>query len=55
MIKFVLNSGDGTTNIDRNKYIRQEYSVSYLHDQLVSADIKTLLIEDGILSVDTEE
>jgi len=38
--------------IDRNKNIRQEYSVSFLHDQLVSADIKTLLIEDGILTVD---
>ncbi len=38
--------------IDRNKNIRQEYSVSFLHDQLVSADIKTLLIEDGILTID---
>ncbi len=36
--------------IDRSKNIRQEYSVSFLHDQLVAADIKTLLIEDGILS-----
>jgi len=34
--------------IDRSKNIRQEYSVSFLHDQLVSTDIKTLLIEDGI-------
>ena len=34
--------------IDKNKYIRQEYSVSFLHDELVSADIKTLLIEDGM-------
>lgn len=41
--------------IDRHKYIRQEYSVSFLHDQLVSADIKTLLIEDGILTVDAME
>ncbi len=38
--------------IDRHKNIRQEYSVSFLHDQLVSADIKTLLIEDGILTAD---
>ena len=36
--------------IDREKNIRQEYSVSFLHDQLVSADIKTLLIEDGVLT-----
>ncbi len=36
--------------IDRSKNIRQEYSVSFLHDQLVTADIKTLLIEDGVLS-----
>jgi len=35
--------------IDRSKNIRQEYSVSFLHDQLVATDIKTLLIEDGIL------
>ncbi len=41
--------------IDRTKHIRQEYSVSFLHDQLVTADIKTLLIEDGILTVDSEE
>ncbi len=34
--------------IDRNKNIRQEYSVSFLHDQLVTADINTLLLEDGI-------
>jgi len=34
--------------IDRDKNIRQEYSVSFLHDQLVSSDIKTLLLEDGI-------
>ena len=36
--------------IDKSKSIRQEYSVSFLHDQLVSADIKTLLIEDGVLN-----
>ncbi len=41
--------------IDRHKNVRQEYSVSYLHDQLVSADMKTLLIEDGILTVDVME
>ena len=41
--------------IDRHKNIRQEYSVSFLHDQLVSADIKTLLIEDGILTADVAE
>ena len=41
--------------IDRNKNIRQEYSVSFLHDQLVSADIKTLLIEDGILTAEAAE
>ncbi len=35
--------------IDRSKNIRQQYSVSFLHDQLVTADIKTILIEDGIL------
>ena len=34
--------------IDRTKNIRQEYSVSFLHDQLVSTDIKTLFLEDGI-------
>jgi cytochrome c peroxidase len=39
--------------IDRAKNIRQEYSVSFLHDQLVSTDIKTLLIEDGVLDKDT--
>ncbi len=38
--------------IDKNKNIRQEYSVSFLHDQLVTADIKTLLIEDGLLTAD---
>ncbi len=38
--------------IDTNKYIRQEYSVSFLHDQLVTADIKTLLIEDGLYTAD---
>ena len=38
--------------IDKYKNIRQEYSVSFLHDQLVTADIKTLLIEDGLLTVD---
>jgi len=38
--------------IDRSKNIRQEYSVSFLHDQLVSTDIKTLLIEDGIIDMD---
>lgn len=37
--------------IDRSKNIRQEYSVSFLHDELVSTDIKTLLIEDGILDM----
>lgn len=41
--------------IDRTKNIRQEYSVSFLHDQLVSADIKTLLIEDGIISKDASQ
>lgn len=40
--------------IDRSKNIRQEYSVSFLHDQLVTADIKTLLIEDGILSANVD-
>ncbi|MCY4641705.1 MAG: SCO family protein [Gammaproteobacteria bacterium] len=35
--------------IDRSKNIRQEYSVSFLHDQLVTVDIKTLLIEEGVL------
>lgn len=35
--------------IDRSKNIRQQYSVSFLHDQLVTADIKTILIEDGLL------
>jgi len=39
--------------IDRNKNIRQEYSVSFLHDQLVSADINTLFIEDGLITVDS--
>ena len=39
--------------IDRSKQIRQEYSVSFLHDELVTSDIKTLLIEDGILTSDT--
>lgn len=38
--------------IDRSKNIRQEYSVSFLHDQLVSTDIKTLLIEDGTIDKD---
>ncbi len=38
--------------IDRSKNIRQEYSVSFLHDELVSTDIKTLLIEDGVLDMD---
>ncbi len=38
--------------IDRSKNIRQEYSVSFLHDELVSTDIKTLLIEDGIIEMD---
>ncbi|MEM7402357.1 MAG: hypothetical protein AAF304_10455, partial [Pseudomonadota bacterium] len=41
--------------IDRHQNIRQEYSVSFLHDQLVAADIKTLLIEDGILTADAME
>jgi len=41
--------------IDRDKNIRQEYSVSFLHDQLVSADINTLLIEDGVLTADAVE
>jgi len=41
--------------IDRSKNIRQEYSVSFLHDELVSTDIKTLLIEDGILNQDVSE
>ncbi len=35
--------------IDRSKNIRQEYSVSFLHDELVATDIKTLLIEEGLL------
>ena len=39
--------------IDHSKHIRQEYSVSFLHDELVTTDIKTLLIEDGILATDT--
>ncbi|MGI9227536.1 MAG: SCO family protein, partial [Gammaproteobacteria bacterium] len=38
--------------IDRSQNIRQEYSVSFLHDQLVAADINTLLIEDGVLAAD---
>ena len=41
--------------IDRSKTIREEYSVSFLHDQLVSTDIKTLLIEDGILTAGTSQ
>lgn len=41
--------------IDRSKNIRQEYSVSFLHDQLVSTDIKTLLIEDGIIDLDAAQ
>ncbi|MEJ2115019.1 MAG: SCO family protein, partial [Gammaproteobacteria bacterium] len=41
--------------IDRSKNIRQEYSVSFLHDDLVSVDIHTLLIEDGILNPDLSE
>ena len=41
--------------IDRSKNIRQEYSVSFLHDELVSADIMTLLIEDGIIEMDDVE
>ena len=36
--------------IDRSRNIRQEYSVSFLHDQLVTVDIKTLLIEEGVLT-----
>ncbi len=40
--------------IDRTNTIRQQYSVSFLHDQLISADIKTLLIEGGILTADTD-
>ena len=36
--------------IDKSHNIRQEYSVSFLHDQLISIDIKTLLIEDGVLT-----
>ncbi len=36
--------------IDRSKNIRQEYSVSFLHDRLVEVDIKTLLIEAGVLT-----
>ncbi len=38
--------------IDRSKNIRQEYSVSFLHDKLVTVDIKTLLMEEGILLAD---
>ena len=40
--------------IDSSKKIRQEYSVSFLHDQLVAADIKTILIEDGMLDMDED-
>ena len=40
--------------IDMSKNIRQEYSVSFLHDQLVTADIKTLLIEQGVLAARTD-
>lgn len=36
--------------IDKSRNIRQEYSVSFLHDQLIAIDIKTLLIEDGVLT-----
>lgn len=36
--------------IDRSKNIRQQYSVSFLHDQIVAADIKTIFIEDGLLT-----
>lgn len=39
--------------IDRSKNIRQEYSVSYLHDDLVSTDIETLMMEDGIIKTDS--
>ena len=38
--------------IDKSKNIRQEYSVSFLHDELVAADINTLLIEDGVIDKD---
>lgn len=38
--------------IDRSKNIRQEYSVSFLHEKLVTADIKTLLLEEGVLLAD---
>jgi len=41
--------------IDRSKNIRQEYSVSFLHDQLVSTDIKTLLMEEGIIKKDASQ
>ncbi|MGH1538319.1 MAG: SCO family protein [Gammaproteobacteria bacterium] len=41
--------------IDRSKNIRQEYSVSFLHDELVNTDIMTLLIEDGIIEMDDVE
>ena len=41
--------------IDRSKSIRQEYSVSFLHDDLVTADIFTLMIEDGIIEMDTPQ
>lgn len=41
--------------IDKSKTIRQEYSVSFLHDELVAADIKTLMIEDGIIEMDVIE
>jgi len=41
--------------IDRSKNIRQEYSVSFLHDELVSADIKTLFLEDGVIEMDDIE
>ncbi|MDE0250932.1 MAG: SCO family protein [Gammaproteobacteria bacterium] len=40
--------------IDMSKNIRQEYSVSFLHDQLVTADIKTLLIEQGVFTERTD-
>ena len=40
--------------IDRSGYIRQEYSVSFLHDELVATDIKTLLMEDGIITAEIQ-
>jgi len=40
--------------IDHSKNIRQEYSVSFLHDKLVTRDIQTLLMEDGTIETSDE-